>query len=101
LRERKSETDVFALVVPVKPTQLAEAALKQITNRVSALLNDMPPKLRVTFRLAFMEGLTHAEISQRLGDPLGTTKSRIRQALCLIRKKLNSNTKITKGDGHV
>jgi hypothetical protein len=27
-------------------------------------------------------------------------ETRIRQALCLIRKKLDSNGKITEGDGH-
>jgi len=51
--------------------------------------------------LAYMQGLTHTEISARLGSPLGTIKSRIRQALDFIRKKLDCNRANTNGNGHV
>ena len=61
----------------------------------------MPEKLRVTFELAYMQGLTHSEISERLGAPLGTTKSRIRQALDFIRKKLDCNQANTNGKRNV
>ena len=101
LRKRKAETDVADLVVSVDATQLDDAALNQFTHKVGALLKDMPQKLRVAFELAYMHGLTHCEISERLGSPLGTTKSRIRQALDFIRKKLNGNRENTNGDGHV
>jgi RNA polymerase sigma-70 factor (ECF subfamily) len=83
------------------PTQLSDATLHQITNRVSALLQEMPEKMRVTFDLAYMQGLSHREISERLGDPLGTTKSRIRQALDFIRRKLDCNRDDENGNGHV
>jgi RNA polymerase sigma-70 factor (ECF subfamily) len=36
--------------------------------------------------LAFFEGLSHAEISQKTGDPLGTVKTRIKSALIHLRK---------------
>lgn len=101
LRKRKAEIGVEDIIVPIKPTQLADAALHQMTDKVSALLEDMPEKLRVTFELAYIEGLTHNEISDRLGSPLGTTKSRIRQALDFIRKKLDCNRTDTDGNGHV
>jgi RNA polymerase sigma-70 factor (ECF subfamily) len=38
--------------------------------------------------LAFLEGLTHLEISLRLGQPLGTIKTRIRSALLRLRGTL-------------
>jgi RNA polymerase sigma-70 factor (ECF subfamily) len=101
LRQRRGETDVADVVVSIDATQLADAALNQITHRVDALLEDMPQKLRVTFELAYMQGLTHTEISARLGSPLGTIKSRIRQALDFIRKKLDCNRANTNGNGHV
>jgi RNA polymerase sigma-70 factor (ECF subfamily) len=101
LRKRRAETDVADLVVSVEATQLADAALNQISHKVGALLADMPQKLRVAFELSFMQGLTHCEISERLGSPLGTIKSRIRQALDFIRKKLDGNRANTNGNGHV
>src|ERR1017187_2710987 len=81
LRQRKAEIDVDDVIVLVGPTQLADAALNQITAKVSVLLEGMPEKVRVTFELAYLQGLTYSEISKQLEEPLGTTKSRIRKAL--------------------
>ena len=101
LRGRKAEMDVADLVVSVDAKQLVDASLEQIASKVRVVLSDMPPKSRFTFELAYMHGLTHTEISERLGEPLGTTKSRIRQALTFIRKRLGCNQANASSDGHV
>jgi RNA polymerase sigma-70 factor (ECF subfamily) len=35
--------------------------------------------------LAFVEGLTHTEVAERVGQPLGSVKSSIRRALLALR----------------
>ena len=101
LRQRKAEIDVDDVIVLVGPTQLADAALNQITAKVSVLLEGMPEKVRVTFELAYLQGLTYSEISKQLEEPLGTTKSRIRKALVLIRKQLDCDRAKANGNGDV
>ncbi len=56
--------------------------------RIRTALDDISTVQRVAIELAFFEGLTHAEISERLELPLGTVKTRIRQGLLTLRDRL-------------
>ena len=48
-------------------------------------LAEVEPGRRRLVLLAFVEGLTHAEVAQRVEQPLGTVKSHIRRALLALR----------------
>ncbi|MEO7457735.1 MAG: sigma factor-like helix-turn-helix DNA-binding protein [Gemmatimonadaceae bacterium] len=45
----------------------------------------------MAIELAFFDGLTHMEIAERLHEPLGTIKSRIRLAMARLRTVLHPN----------
>jgi len=51
-------------------------------------MKQLPEAQQEAMNLAFFEDLSHAEVAQRTGEPLGTIKTRIRLALIALRKAL-------------
>lgn len=56
--------------------------------RVEAALAALPARQREALHLAYFEGLSQSEIAQRLQEPLGTVKTRVRAALAKLRSLL-------------
>ncbi len=84
---RKRPTDSVDDIVLASPYNLAtEAERNSLMERARGIITQLPSEQRKTLEMAFFDGLTHSEIAEMTGDPLGTVKTRIRSALLTLRK---------------
>jgi RNA polymerase sigma-70 factor (ECF subfamily) len=67
------------------------AISNQSSRSVKRALEAVPSEQREALELAFFAGLSHSEIAERLGEPLGTVKTRIRLAVARLRELLKSS----------
>ncbi len=63
----------------------------QDSTRVHAALAALDPVPRQLIALVFLRGLTHEEVAQHAGLPLGTVKSHVRRALLSLRATLTAH----------
>ncbi|MBI3784336.1 MAG: sigma-70 family RNA polymerase sigma factor [Deltaproteobacteria bacterium] len=69
-----------------QPDEMADLAQRQ--RLVRDAMAELSSAQRAALELAYYEGLSHSQIATRLGEPLGTVKTRIRQAMLTLRQKL-------------
>jgi RNA polymerase sigma-70 factor (ECF subfamily) len=69
----------------ITPDQSVETVERVVIARAMNRLDDTE---RTLIELAYFEGLSHGQLAERTGMPLGTIKTRIRQALVKLRTEL-------------
>ena len=56
--------------------------------RIARAIDALPPAQAQTIQFAYFKGMTHTEIANALGEPIGTIKSRLSAALRTLRGSL-------------
>jgi RNA polymerase sigma-70 factor, ECF subfamily len=90
LRKRRPETDIEDVVLSVAPDLAGEAERARAAAKVRGVMGSMAPAQRGALEMAYWEGMSHSEIAEKTGEPLGTIKTRIRAGLIALRKAFQS-----------
>jgi RNA polymerase sigma-70 factor (ECF subfamily) len=86
LRRKRPTEQVDDMALASNYNLANEAERNSLMEKARAVIYKLPTEQRKTLEMAFFDGLTHSEIAEMTGDPLGTVKTRIRSALTSLRK---------------
>ena len=89
-RARRATHEVAAGATPVEaqPSPEHEVVDAERARAVRRALASLTADQRSALDLAYFSGLSHSEIAERLGQPLGTVKTRIAQAVRRLRDEI-------------
>ena len=87
-RRRWTDEELSPNTIGSTPNLETAAAQNQMMAQVDKFVSGLPAAQRTALELAYFEGMTHSEIAQRTGEPLGTIKTRLRAAIESLKKGL-------------
>ena len=73
-----------------KSTGADQAIQAEERTAVRGALAELPEAQRVALELAYFEGMSQSEIAERLGEPLGTIKTRMQLGMKKLRERLRA-----------
>ena len=86
LRRKRPTEQVEEMQIASSQNLGDDAERNLMMEKARVVILQLPAEQRKTLEMAFFDGLTHSEIAEMTGDPLGTVKTRIRSALLTLRK---------------
>lgn len=82
----------FEMISKTESFDVSESNLRTEATKsdidVEYLIKDMPEKYKILISRMFLEGYTQQEIADEMDMPLGTVKTRLREAIKMLRESL-------------
>lgn len=82
------DSDVYDTTADASPGPLELLSRASDARALANCMQDLSASQRQSVALAFYDGLSHAEVADQMGQPLGTVKSWVRRALLSLKSCL-------------
>jgi len=82
------DSDVYDATADDTPGPFELLSRASDARELSHCMKDLSAQQRQSVALAFYDGLSHAEVAEKMGQPLGTVKSWVRRALLALKSCL-------------
>jgi len=89
-REEEAGREISIVRSNVDSAGSDPVAFREIRVAVRSALQELPEAQRSALELAYFDGLSQSEIATRLGEPLGTIKTRTNLAMKKLRERLGA-----------
>src|SRR5258708_15559017 len=86
LRRKRASEQVDDMALASNYNLADEAERNSLMEKARGAIPLLPMEQRKTLEMAFFDGLTHSQIAELTGDPLGTVKTLIPRSLTSLRK---------------
>ena len=88
--DNDEDPDVYDTTADDQPGPLDLLSRASDARALSHCMQDLSAPQRQSLALAFYDGLSHAEVAEKMGEPLGTVKSWVRRALLSLKSCLEN-----------
>ncbi len=85
------DNSVFEAVESAEPGPLALLEQSTEAGAIARCMGGLDENQKQAVSMAFFDGLTHAELAEKLGQPLGTVKTWVRRGLVKLKDCLGTN----------
>ena len=87
-----AESAFVASVPSTEPDPSASVVLDELRGQIRQAIAALDPAQRQAIECSYFDGLSHSQIAEKLGKPLGTVKTCIRQGLIQMRQRLRTDS---------